>query len=116
MVHDIQENYNLPNNDDYSGAIVAIHRLEDTYQLDPTNIRKGNLSKNFPSRSLTAFECFEFGRVAYDNKDYYHTVIWMSEAYELYINNEGVNSESELSNVLDYLAFATAQVIIFEFL
>ena len=55
-----------------------------------------------------AFECFELGRIAYENEDFYHTVRWMSEAlvqYEL----ENYSSEVKLVDILDYFAFATAR-------
>jgi hypothetical protein len=45
----------LPTNEDYNGAATALHRLEDTYNLKPSEIRKGNLSKEYPSRELTGF-------------------------------------------------------------
>ena len=56
----------MPTNEDYNGAATALHRLEDTYNLKPSEIRKGNLSKEYPSRELTGFfiiifsmrECF----------------------------------------------------------
>jgi prolyl 4-hydroxylase len=43
----------LPGTDDYNGAAVALHRLEDTYNLKPRDIRSGSLSKKYPSRELT---------------------------------------------------------------
>lgn len=53
LVSDIKEKYPLPSLEDYNGAAVALHRLEDTYQIEPQNIRLGNLSSQFPSRPLT---------------------------------------------------------------
>lgn len=52
MVADIKENFILPSNDDYVGAISALHRLEDTYLLEPEKISHGNLSQKHPSRAL----------------------------------------------------------------
>lgn len=61
MVFDIKEKSNLPDNDDYIGAIQAIHRLQDTYLLDSSEIRLGNLSSRYPSRPLNGlFEFFYF--------------------------------------------------------
>ncbi len=116
----------LPGTDDYNGAAVALHRLEDTYNLKPRDIRSGSLSKKYPSRELTGkifiqflnyfnifnflvLECFELGRIAYEKKDYYHTVHWMSEAIEL-ADNGSRNSTVDKFTILDYLAFSTAQV------
>jgi hypothetical protein len=52
LVRDIKENYLLPDNEDYKGTIAAIHRLEDTYLLDPEKIRTGQLSEKYSSRPL----------------------------------------------------------------
>lgn len=52
LVSEIKEKYVLPSSEDYSGAIQALHRLSDTYLLNPKEIRLGNLSQNYPSRPL----------------------------------------------------------------
>lgn len=108
MIDEFRENENLPDKDDYEGAIVAIHRLQDTYLLDPIDIRTGNLSKNYPSRPLTAFECFEFGRIAYINDDHYHTFIWMNESLKE-LDSEKLNPTVDRIKVLDHFAFSTAR-------
>lgn len=109
MVSLIKEKYSLPTSDDYYGVIKAIHRLEDTYQLDPTDIRTGNLSVKHPSRPLTAFECFELGRIAYEETDYYHAIRWMNESLKQ-IELEGENPSINMIDVLDYVSYSTAQV------
>ena len=44
----------LPNQEDFIGAAVALHRLEDTYLLEPADMRGTNLSENYPlARRLT---------------------------------------------------------------
>lgn len=52
-INKIKTNLTLPTEEDYEGAIVALHRLEDTYLLDPKDIKNGILSDKNPSRSLT---------------------------------------------------------------
>ena len=54
----------------------------------------------------SAYECFELGRVAYENKDYYHTINWMIEAYEQH-KIEGNKSQANLIDIYDYLAFSS---------
>lgn len=49
------------------------------------------------------------GRIAYDQEDFYHTVIWMVEALEQ-AELEGDKSTVDIATVLDYLAYATAKV------
>jgi prolyl 4-hydroxylase len=79
--------------------------------LEPSEIREGKLSQKYSSRPLTAFECFELGRVAYEEDDSYHTVIWMSEALTQFQieTNSSNHSQVKEFDILDYLAFATAQ-------
>lgn len=57
---------------------------------------------------LPADECFELGRYAYNQKDYYHTVLWMQESLE----RLGVEIKPSVgkSTVLDYLAFSMSMV------
>ena len=58
-VNEIKEKYILPTAEDYKGAIAGIQRLEDTYLLEPRDIRNGNLSEKYQSRPLTgSFKCF----------------------------------------------------------
>ena len=53
VVSEIKEKYLLPTSEDYKGAIAGIQRLEDTYLLQPRDIRNGNLSEKYQSRPLT---------------------------------------------------------------
>lgn len=109
FVRDIKEEFFLPNNEDYDGVIKAMHRLEDTYLLEPKDIRLGNLNSLYPSRPLNAFECFELGRVAYENKDFYHATRWMNESL-VQLETEGENPSVSQALVLDYYSFTTAKV------
>lgn len=108
----LKDVYNIPTREDYEGAIVAIHRLEDTYNLDPSDIRNGKMSQKYPSRPLTAYECFELGRIAYENEDFYHAIRWMNESLEQ-LKNEALNPTVERVDVLDYFSFANAMVSFF---
>ncbi|RNA10195.1 prolyl 4-hydroxylase subunit alpha-2 [Brachionus plicatilis] len=108
FVRDIKEDVFLPDNEDYEGVIKAMHRLEDTYLIQPNDIRLGNLKTQHPSRPLSAFECFELGRIAYENKDYYHAVRWMNESL-VQLEIEGDSPSVSLVQVLDYYAFTTAK-------
>ncbi len=58
---------------------------------------------------FTALDCYDLGRVAYANEDFYHTLMWMQEALDHLdkeINNESVNK----FNILDHLAYVTLKV------
>lgn len=101
-IYDITDHF--PTEEDYTGTITAMLRLQDTYALDPHDMARGIIPgvKTFPV--MSAFECFEVGRVAYFDKDYYHTVQWMQEALER-MEDEESKSVNE-AEVLDYLSYA----------
>jgi hypothetical protein len=54
---------------------------------------------------FAAGDCFELGRQSYNNGDYYHTVLWMTEALGRY--EEEYNKTTAKSDILEYLAFST---------
>ena len=105
------------------GAAEALLRLQDTYKLDTTSLADGmilvrdmrgynkqvgqtGLVPPETRMSLTANDCFELGRQAYVNQDYYHTVLWMQEALDRLDKERGV-TDTDRVTILEYLAFAT---------
>lgn len=54
---------------------------------------------------FAAGDCFELGRQSYNNKDFYHTVQWMTEALQRF--NEEANKTITKADILEYLAFST---------
>uniref|UniRef100_UPI0040535BA5 Prolyl 4-hydroxylase subunit alpha-1 n=1 Tax=Homo sapiens TaxID=9606 RepID=UPI0040535BA5 len=56
---------------------------------------------------LTAEDCFELGKVAYTEADYYHTELWMEQALRQL--DEGEISTIDKVSVLDYLSYAVYQ-------
>jgi len=54
-------------------------------------------------------ECYDLGRVAYTNGDFYHTLMWMQEALD-HLEKETTNSSVKRIDILDHLAYATSQV------
>ncbi|XP_050391712.1 prolyl 4-hydroxylase subunit alpha-2 isoform X1 [Patella vulgata] len=93
----------LPTYEDLSGAAAALLRLQDTYQLDTAKIASGELGKT-KCAELSANDCYEIGRLSYNDEDFYHTTLWMQEAIERI--QADINSTLSKSTVLDYLAFA----------
>uniref|UniRef100_A0A8C2PJ87 Prolyl 4-hydroxylase subunit alpha-1 n=1 Tax=Capra hircus TaxID=9925 RepID=A0A8C2PJ87_CAPHI len=75
----IQRQY-FPNDEDQVGAAKALLRLQDTYNLDTDTISKGDLPGVKHKSFLTVEDCFELGKVAYTEADYYHTELWMEQA------------------------------------
>lgn len=95
----------FPDQEDLSGAATALLRLQDTYALTTDKVAHGELQGIQNSALMTAGDCFELGRVAYNDADFYHTVLWMKEAL-LILDLENPPT-MEKSVILDYLAYAT---------
>ncbi|XP_056325429.1 prolyl 4-hydroxylase subunit alpha-1a isoform X3 [Danio aesculapii] len=106
----IQRQY-FPNDEDQNGAAKALLRLQDTYKLDTQTISSGDLpgvNTGLPFKStLTVEDCFELGKIAYSDADYYHTELWMAQALKQL--DEGEESNVEIATVLDYLSYSVYQ-------
>ncbi|XDV44885.1 hypothetical protein PO909_013103, partial [Leuciscus waleckii] len=106
----IQRQY-FPNDEDQNGAAKALLRLQDTYQLDTQTISSGNLpgvTTGLPFKNtLTVEDCFELGKIAYSDADYYHTELWMVQALKQL--DEGEESSVDIVTVLDYLSYSVYQ-------
>lgn len=58
--------------------------------------------------ALSASDCFELGRIAYNTEDYYHTVLWMDETMMKIVLER--NETVDRSEILDYLSFSLFKV------
>uniref|UniRef100_A0A8C7J6J9 Prolyl 4-hydroxylase subunit alpha-1 n=1 Tax=Oncorhynchus kisutch TaxID=8019 RepID=A0A8C7J6J9_ONCKI len=56
---------------------------------------------------MTVEDCFELGKIAYSEVDYYHTELWMEQALKQL--DEGEESTMDKDTVLDYLSYAIYQ-------
>ncbi|KAL0964497.1 hypothetical protein UPYG_G00324640 [Umbra pygmaea] len=97
----------FPTDEDQTGAAKALLRLQDTYRLDTNTISTGNLPGVTHKSSMTAEDCFELGKIAYTDADYYHTELWMEQALKQL--DEGEESTTDKVTVLDYLSYAIYQ-------
>ena len=57
-----------------------------------------------------AEDCFELGRLSYNDEDHYHTIMWMEEA--LIKNREEEDPVVDTASILDYLAFSSYMVML----
>uniref|UniRef100_A0A4W6E6A6 procollagen-proline 4-dioxygenase n=1 Tax=Lates calcarifer TaxID=8187 RepID=A0A4W6E6A6_LATCA len=94
----------FPNDDDQTGAAKALMRLQDTYQLDTNIISTGEL----PGHALTVDDCYDLGKVAYSEADYYHTELWMVQALKQLDEGE-TSSTVDAITILDYLSYSVYQ-------
>ncbi|XP_043912048.1 prolyl 4-hydroxylase subunit alpha-1 isoform X4 [Protopterus annectens] len=97
----------FPTDEDQTGAAKALIRLQDTYNLDTDKISRGDLPGVKHKSSLTVDDCFELGKTAYSDADYYHTELWMSQALKQL--DAGEPAAIDKVTVLDYLSYALYQ-------
>ncbi|XP_077197304.1 prolyl 4-hydroxylase subunit alpha-3 isoform X2 [Paroedura picta] len=110
----------LPTFEDLEGAARAVMRLQDVYSLSVKGLARGKFQRanGAPLRdiysprqdiSLSADDCFQIGKVAYDMEDHYHSIAWLEEAVTLFRVSYGswnTEDEGSLEDALDHLAFS----------
>jgi prolyl 4-hydroxylase len=94
----------FPDHDDLVGAARALFRLQDVYALPSDKLARGELVGVIDSPHLAAEDCFHLGQVAYNTGDYYHTILWMTEALHV-VDDETVKT-ADKALILDYLSYA----------
>ncbi|XP_058022044.1 prolyl 4-hydroxylase subunit alpha-2 isoform X2 [Ahaetulla prasina] len=98
----------FPDEEDETGAAKALMRLQDTYKLDSETISKGEFPGTKYRSTLTVDDCFGMGKIAYNDGDYYHTVLWMQQALKQHDNGEQTTISK--ADILDYLSYAVFQL------
>uniref|UniRef100_A0A161N0P5 procollagen-proline 4-dioxygenase n=1 Tax=Triatoma infestans TaxID=30076 RepID=A0A161N0P5_TRIIF len=96
----------IPTDEDLTGAAIALIRLQDTYNMDTASVAKGELMGVQYTTQLSANDCFELGRQSYYNQDFYHTVLWMTEALARH-DRESNRTDTARWEILEYLAYST---------
>uniref|UniRef100_A0A0N4ZCK5 procollagen-proline 4-dioxygenase n=1 Tax=Parastrongyloides trichosuri TaxID=131310 RepID=A0A0N4ZCK5_PARTI len=99
-----QKTIKYPGDEDLTGAAAALLRLQDTYNLRTDELADGIIQGHKLNKKFTAHDCFEIGRAAYNDQNYYHTVNWMQEAMKR-LENETPRTV-DYTEILEYLAFA----------
>ncbi|XP_076833627.1 prolyl 4-hydroxylase subunit alpha-1b isoform X2 [Brachyhypopomus gauderio] len=97
----------FPTDEDQNGAAKALLRLQDTYQLSANDISVGDLPGVVYKSRMTVEDCFELGKIAYVEVDYYHTELWMTQALRQL--DDGEDSPIDKVTVMDYLSYAIYQ-------
>ncbi|KAB5549084.1 hypothetical protein PHYPO_G00063200 [Pangasianodon hypophthalmus] len=98
----------FPDEEDQKGAAKALMRLQDTYHLDSESFSKGKLPGVRYNAFLTVDDCFDMGKTAYNENDYYHAVLWMQQA--LRQMDAGEETKTSKSDILDYLSYSVYQM------
>lgn len=60
------------------------------------------------SALLTVDDCFDMGKLAYNENDYYHSVLWMQQALKQM--DAGEDAKTLKADILDYLSYSVYQM------
>ncbi|XP_013402647.1 prolyl 4-hydroxylase subunit alpha-2 [Lingula anatina] len=96
----------LPDEDDLTGAIAALLRLQDTYNIPTSAIASGRIGEKRGNR-MSAEDCFLIGRHAYLEGAWHHVVSWMLQALEEYQRED--NKTADKVDILDHLVYTLVQ-------
>ena len=102
----------FPGQDDLEGAMAAIKRLQDVYNLKAQDFTRGKYGLATESGSMiTAMDAFKIGRGAFLSEDMENTRQWMGESLQI-LDLEPNNSKEKPSrfSVLDHLAWSSYKV------
>ncbi|XP_078480178.1 prolyl 4-hydroxylase subunit alpha-2 isoform X2 [Lampetra planeri] len=98
----------FPDEEDETGAAKALMRLQDTYQLDSEAFSRGKLPGVHSNAILTVDDCFDMGKTAYNDGDYYHAVLWMQQSLKQL--DGGEEAAVSKADILDYLSYSVYQM------
>uniref|UniRef100_A0A8D2Q587 procollagen-proline 4-dioxygenase n=1 Tax=Varanus komodoensis TaxID=61221 RepID=A0A8D2Q587_VARKO len=89
-------------------AYKLVKRLNTEWQ-ELENLVLEDATKGTKYRSvLTVDDCFGMGKTAYNDGDYYHTVLWMQQALKQH--DDGEETLVTKAEILDYLSYAIFQL------
>ncbi|KHJ79084.1 hypothetical protein OESDEN_21278 [Oesophagostomum dentatum] len=91
-------------NEDLTGAAIGLLRLQDTYRLDTKDLASGKILEVQGNYSLNAGDCFDIGRAAYNDEDYYHTIMWMEEAKRRLFHE--TRKTADLEQIMEFLSYS----------
>ncbi|XP_068600234.1 prolyl 4-hydroxylase subunit alpha-2-like isoform X2 [Brachionichthys hirsutus] len=98
----------FPDEEDETGAAKALMRLQDTYKLDSEAFSRGKLPGVHSNALLTVDDCFDLGKTAYNDADYYHAVLWMQQSLKQL--DSGEEAAVSKADILDYLSYSVYQM------
>lgn len=105
FVRNIEKNSNqkFPTEENLSETINGLLQLQDTYNLHPSEIAKGEFNGTKHDVNLSAKDCFDIGLHAYNQNDFSRAILWLSVAYDL-CDEDLICNTLEKSQTLKYLA------------
>jgi prolyl 4-hydroxylase len=96
----------FPGRGELDATARALMRLQDTYDLTPAEMARGNIEgmQAGSSDHLSPDDCFQLGKIAYAAEDYYHAILWIEHA--LHEVKNGVPAFTDRDDLYDHLNYA----------
>lgn len=98
-----QENY--PTEDEFSGSASAFVRLQETYNLEASELASGVIAGLKTSDVMSWDDCFYLGQKLYELGDQNHTQEWLREAFTKFYSK--FNDDEESMDILETIANMT---------
>ncbi|XP_055852421.1 prolyl 4-hydroxylase subunit alpha-1-like [Episyrphus balteatus] len=92
-----RSNLSFPTDEDTTGSVVALVRLQETYQLETSEVASGILNGVKYGSSMTWQDCFQLGSHLFTLKDFNHTIPWLKESYQKLQAQEYFNSSESIA-------------------
>uniref|UniRef100_H2ZF12 procollagen-proline 4-dioxygenase n=1 Tax=Ciona savignyi TaxID=51511 RepID=H2ZF12_CIOSA len=98
----------FPKEEDIKGSAEGILRIQETYNLNTSDIAKGNISGQYSLKKLTTDECYHIGKAAFNGGLYDRCTQWMQFSLQRF--EEGTQNFSK-AHAEEYLKLLTANRI-----
>ncbi|CAK1540610.1 unnamed protein product [Leptosia nina] len=94
-----------PTLEDLAGAAQALTRLQETYNLEVSELAEGRLNGVNYSTPMSAGDCYELGKTLYNEKDYTNALAWMTIALKKY-KEENQPYLFKETDIMEYIGFS----------
>lgn len=101
-----QEEY--PTEEELSGSASAFARLQETYNLDASEIASGVIAGIKTSNAMSWDDCFYIGQKLYELGDQNHTQEWLREAFTKFSNQP--SNDKDHVRILESIANITLRL------
>lgn len=103
----------FPDESDFEGAIDAIFRVQEIFQVKSLDLAKDNIPSETRGFPMMTNDAFEIGKTAYESEKYEESQKWLETAVTLW--KEGLHTKKDnMAEILDYLSYVEYKVEIIQ--
>ncbi|XP_037812165.1 prolyl 4-hydroxylase subunit alpha-1-like [Lucilia sericata] len=93
---ELKQNLSFPTQNDMVGSTLALVRLQETYQLDVSQVASGILNGVKYGSSMSWQDCYLVGEYLYAMQDYNHTIPWLKQSTKMLMSGDFNDAEMTL--------------------